>query len=115
MATISPVRSKPAGNGIAKVLWETLTESDTAAADVPSSTEPVVASVQVTGTFGGATVVLQGSNDGSTYFTLKDTAGSDISFTAAGAADFSVGCLQIRPSASGGSGQDVDVTVIYRG
>lgn len=115
MATISHVRSQPAGNGIEKVFWETLTEADTATAVIPSATAPAIASVQVTGTFGGATVVLQGSNDGTNYFTLKDTAGSDISLTAAGGADFSVGCLQIRPSASGGSSQDVDITVIFRG
>lgn len=115
MATITQARSQPAGNGIEKVLWEALTENDTAQAVIPSATAPAIASVQVTGTFGGATVVLQGSNDGTNYFTLKDTVGSDISFTAAGGADFSVGCLQIRPSASGGSSQDVDITVIMRG
>ena len=113
MATINYVRSKPAGNGIEKVFWETLT---TANADgqpvIPSSTAPAIASVQMTGTFGAA-VVLQGSNDGTNYFTLKDTAGNDISMTAAGGADFSVGCLQIRPLA--GAVTDVDVTVIFRG
>ena len=115
MATISPVRSQPAGYGVEKVLWETLTENDTASAIIPSSTAPVVGSVQVTGTFGSATVVLQGSNDGSNFFTLNGTDGNAISLTAAGGADFSVGCLHIRPSASGGTGQDVDITVIFRG
>ena len=115
MATISPVRSQPAGVGVEKVLWETLTEADTASAIIPSSTAPAIASVQVTGTFGSATIVLQGSNDGSNFFTLKDTAGNDISFTAAGGADFSVGCLHIRPSTSGGSSSDVDISVIFRG
>lgn len=37
------------------------------------------------GTFGGATVILQGSNDGgTTAFTLNDPLGTDISATAAG-------------------------------
>lgn len=98
-----------------KLYWENLTESDTAEEAELNNTEGVISSVQVTGTFGGATVVLQGSNDGINYFTLKDTAGNNISFTEAGGADFSVACLQIKPSASSGTGQDVDVTAILRG
>lgn len=111
MATITPVRSSPAWN-IEKIFWETLTENDTATAVVPAGR--IRGSVQVTGTFGSATVVLQGSNDGTNYATLEDNAGNAISLTAAGLADFSADCLQIRPSASGGTGQDVDITVILR-
>lgn len=41
--------------------------------------------VQVTGTFGsGGTIVVEGSNDGSTYATLNDAQGNAISLTAAG-------------------------------
>ena len=71
------------------------------------------ASVQVSGTIGGATIVLQGSNDGVTYTTLKDTAGTDISFTAAGYVEFSSAAAFIKPSISGGTGDSINVTVVH--
>jgi len=40
--------------------------------------------VEVRGTFDGATVVLEGSNGGTAYYTLTNPAGSALSFTAAG-------------------------------
>lgn len=70
-------------------------------------------SVQVSGTFGGATVVLQGSNDGTTYATLKDSQGSDLSFTSAGYGEFSSGAAFIKPSISGGTGDSLTVTVTH--
>lgn len=73
----------------------------------------VTASVQVGGTFGGATVVLQGSNDGVTYATLKDLQGNNISFTSAGYAEFSSGAAFIKPSISGGTGDSINVTVTH--
>lgn len=114
MATKTYVPSMPVP-GVSKYFWETITESDTAAAALPGGTEPAIGSIQVTGDFGGATVVLQGSNDNSNWVTIQDIEGNDISFTAAGAVDFSTGMLYIRPSASGGSSQDVDISMVLRG
>lgn len=71
------------------------------------------ASVQVSGTIGGATVVLQGSNDGTTYTTLKDLVGTDLSFTAAGYAEFTSGAAFIKPSISGGTGDSINVIVTH--
>jgi hypothetical protein len=71
------------------------------------------ASVQIGGTLGGATIVLQGSNDGTTYATLKDLAGNDLSFTAAGYAEFSSGAAFIKPSISGGTGDNINVIVTH--
>ncbi len=113
MATISPVRSSPSVN-IEKILWEGLATGDTATAIVPNGVSGVVGSVQVVGTFGSGTCVLQASNDGTNYVTLKDTAGNDISLTSAGMVDFSTAALFVRPSTSGGTGDDLDVTVILR-
>lgn len=76
-------------------------------------TSLAVSSVQVSGTFGAATVVLQGSNDGVTYATLKDLQGTNISFTAAGFAEFSSGAAFIKPSISGGTGDDIDIVVTH--
>ena len=76
-------------------------------------TSLAIASVQVSGTFGGATVVLQGSNDGTTYATLDDTSGAAISFTAAGIVDFSAGCAFVKPSISGGTGDSINVILTH--
>jgi hypothetical protein len=71
-------------------------------------------SVQVTGTFGSSTVIMQASNDGTNYFPLKDLQGTAISFTSAGGAEFSTSAAYIRPSSSGGTSDSVNVTVVLR-
>lgn len=114
MATITPTYDGAYDKAL-EVFWEALTESDTAAAWVPSGLEALIAGVQVTGTFGGATVVLEGSWDGTNYETLRSIDGAAISLTAAGYAEFATTAKVIRPSASGGSSQDVDITIIARG
>lgn len=73
-----------------------------------------LASVQVTGTFGGGTVSLQGSNDYNTYFTLKSVSGDDIAFSSAGLVEFSTTVLSLRVTCVGGSGNDLDVIVVSR-
>lgn len=72
-------------------------------------------SVQVTGTFGGATVVLQGSNDGSTWATLTDHAGNAVSFTAAGLKSVAEATAYVRPLLSGGSGSTITVNMATGG
>lgn len=114
MATQDPVRSS-LGRGVSQVQWggdTAIANGDTINPDLPSNYEPLAGSVQVTGISAG-TVTLAGSNDGTNYVTLKDTAGSDISFTAAGMADFSTSCAYIKPVES--SAADAVVTVTFRG
>jgi hypothetical protein len=79
MATIVPTFSKirgPAGGVDAVVTtWTPLA----AAGDVGQPlqrTDLADRSIQVTGTFAGATIVLEGSNDGANYFTLSNPAGT---------------------------------------
>ena len=110
MAAIAPVSSRFAGFFDKSILWETLTQADTATGVAASGK----GAVMVTGTFGGATVVFQASNDNVTWWNLKDTSGTAISLTAAGGADFETNARYIRPSATGGTGQDIDITVITR-
>lgn len=113
MATIAFTRSSIQHN-IEKVTWETITDADTATAVIPMGVGSLAASVQVLGTFGGCTVTIQGSNDNSTWATLKDIYGSNLTFTATGLADFSTACGYIRPSVSGGTAEDIDVQMIFR-
>lgn len=117
MAEIAATVATPRGanEGVLTVTWNTLTENDTCEEFIPGGTEPVVASMQVTGTFGGATVVLQGSNDGTNFYDLDDIEGTAISVTAAGLVEFSTSALYIKPVASGGTSQDLDIVICFRG
>jgi hypothetical protein len=72
-------------------------------------------SVQVAGTFGGATIVIQGSNDGTNYHTLTDPQGNAVSFTVAGIEAITENTRYIRPSLSGGDGTtSLTVTLLCR-
>lgn len=97
-----------------EVFWETLTSADTVGSAV-QLWGAADRSVHVVGTFGSATVVLQGSNDNSNWVTLTDPLGAAISFTTTGLKQVSEITRYIRPSTSGGDGtQDVDVYVLAR-
>lgn len=71
-------------------------------------------SMQVTGTFGSATITLQGSNDGTNFYAIKDFAGDDIALTAAGILEFSTAAAYIRPSSANGSADNVTVVIVLR-
>lgn len=105
--------------GDARVItWAALTSANSAGEPIkPIKTEMAIAAVQFTGTFGGATAVLQGSNDGVEYATLRDPqTGTAISFTSASYAEVGTGMAFIRPSTSGGDGtQDIDCILVARG
>lgn len=70
--------------------------------------------VQVSGTFGSATVILQGSNDGSTWFPLTKPGATAISFTAAGGCAIVETPLYLRPSSSGGTASALSIVVSGR-
>lgn len=113
MATISPAVSVV--SEVAKVVWTPITSADTAAAFTVGGRGSDLASIQITGTFGGATITLQGSNDGTNYVTLKDITGSAVSMTSAGLVDLRVAALYIKPVVSGGAAYTFTVTTVLRG
>lgn len=61
-------------------------------------------SAQVTGTFGGATLQIEGSNDGANWATLTDPQGNALSFTTAKIEMVAEATAQIRPKITGGDG-----------
>lgn len=68
--------------------------------------------VVMQGTWGSATVVLEGSMDGgTTWFTLHDFLGNLISYTSNGMALIAENPGLIRPTSSGGSGTAVVVYI----
>ena len=97
---------------IAKWTGETTAANATVPRYAPL-TSMAFASVQIGGTFGGATVVLQGSNDGAAYTTLKDIDGNSISATSAAQFELSTGCAFVKPSISGGTSDSIKVTLTH--
>jgi len=117
MATVVPTFSKirgPAGGVDAVVAtWTPLA----AAGDVGQPlqrTDLADRSVQVTGTFAGATIVLEGSNDGVNYFTLSSPAGAALSFTAPGLLQVNEPTAFVRPHVTLGGGASLTVTMTAR-
>lgn len=105
------INSESNGNTIT-ALWETMGDADTGT--VIAFNEFLDRSVQVTGTFNGVTVTIQGSNDGVNFATLKDYEGNGLTFTAAGLRPIAEGVRYLRPITSGGSSTDVDVTLFAK-
>lgn len=95
--------------------WTGYSTADDASPVKIQNMQGLAGSAQVTGTFGGATIALQVSNDGTNYVTLKDATGANITFSAASMAEFSTAALFIKPTSSGGTADDVTVTIVLRG
>lgn len=114
MATVSPVLNRTA-EGVPYLLWENVATGDTLNPYAVNARLGLDASVQLAGTFGGATVKLQQSNDNATYFDMKDTGGTTISATAAAIFNFSSAAVYLRPAITGGTGDAVDIYLVLRG
>lgn len=115
MATVSPVQTPTSEGGVPRFLWEALATGDTINSLTIRSQYGLAASVQMTGTWGGATVVLQVSNDGSTWFTAKDVDNANVSATADAYFEISSSAAYMRPGISGGTGDDIDFVLVMRG
>ena len=117
MSTVSPafdfVQAQAAK--VPRVTWADIVTGDTLTAFPIAAQAAIAGAVQFGGTFGGATIGLQASNDGVTYFDIKDLGGTVISATAAALFEFTTAAMYIRPVISGGAANAVDVTVVLRG
>lgn len=101
MATVTPVIDQIPGGGIMRIVW-TLASGDTGAdANYPGWADR---NAQVEGVTGGATVALQGSNDGTNWRALFDMNGNSLAAVTAGGAIRMVqeNSLNFRPSVTGG-------------
>lgn len=93
--------------------WSALAANDDGDVMIPQAARPLAGAVQFSGTFGG-TVTLQKSNDGVTWYTMKDLDSNDLAVTAAGLYEFSTAALYIRPIAGTGVSA-VTVKLVLRG
>lgn len=115
MATITPVATPNVSpvNGATGMQWTNMTG---ATSDVGLPVEGPLhsdRSVQVnSGSWGGTTIVFEGSNDGVTYETLRDPQGNVLAFTANGLKQVLETTRFVRPRASvAGTGTGINVTL----
>ena len=114
MATVSPVVNLSITDE-PRYIWEALATGDTINALKLSGEGAERASVQVTGTFDGATVKIQTSNDGTNFYDIKDIHNTAVSTSAAAIFEFTSAAVYVAPNISGGNGNsDVDVTLYMR-
>jgi hypothetical protein len=114
MADISPVRSIV--DGVPTVRWDDIsTTTDTPLKFTVTEQWGLAGSVQFAGTFGGSTVTLQMSNDGTNWVDIKDLQGNTISATATTMFEFTCSAAYIKPNVTGGSANNVDVIIVLRG
>lgn len=109
MAT-RPNAIKPAYPNHQLVTWETLSETDAdgAGALLLGNGDRTV---QVLGTFGGGTITIEGSLDGTNWQPLQDLEGAALTFTAVGLKGILESPPWIRPVIAGATGADVDVLI----
>jgi hypothetical protein len=115
MAVIAPMITSvgDAGDGSAiRVVWTPVTEADSCRpVKYPKHSDK---SIQVFGTFGGATVALNGSNDGGTTFAALNTpASAAIVLNAAGIKAVLENTEIVQPVATGGAGQLLTIAMLF--
>lgn len=99
---------------VAVAQWASLAAGETG--DVFEIAQVNDRSIQIAGTFNGATVTLEGSNDGAAFHTLSDPQGLPLSFSAAGLKAILELTRYVRPKATGGDvGTVIRATLIAKG
>ena len=117
MATIFPtiVDVSPLGDGSAlQVVWTPVTSAGAdvcAAVKYPKHSDK---SVQVAGTFGGGSIAVNGSNDGTNYAPLNDPTGTVIAITAEKIKAVLENTVLVQPAISGGTGQSVTISMLLQ-
>lgn len=117
MATVSPAFSfvQAQSSKVPQTVWAGIVTGDTINPFIVVAQAAVAGCVQIGGTFGGATVGLQASNDGVTYFDMKDLGGTTLSATSAALFEFTTAAVYLRPVVTGGAANTINVTMVLRG
>lgn len=93
-----------------EVVWPAMGNADTG---VPATLYQYPdKTLTVSGTFGGATVTIQGSADGANWTTLNDFLGNPLVYTAAAIALIAQNPNYVRAITSGGTGTAVNVYIL---
>lgn len=115
MGTITPTQTRISDAGVfdAHIASWALGNADTGVAVTLS--DAADRSVQIEGTFGAATITIQGSNDGSNWQSLTDPQGNAIARTTAGLKAITELTRYVRAISSGGTGTAITVTLFMKG
>ena len=111
MATIQPTMTVIPGGKARLYTWALGAGDDGAPVE---AVEFADRSVQVSGTFGGASVVIEGSNDSASYGTLTDPQGNDLAIVGAKVEMITEVTRLIRPRVVAGAATAVTVSLIAR-
>lgn len=102
MATINHTRAATNSSAAFVATWTGLAQGDSG--DALPFSQFADKSVQVAGTFGGASVTVEGSNDGTNWATLTDPQGNDLVITSPKIEMITEATLLTRPCVVGGDG-----------
>lgn len=116
MATVTPTYSylMAQGQNVPRAVWSGIVTGDTINSLPVAGYAASMISAQVSGTFGGATVTLEVSNDGTNFFGAKDVTGTAISLTAAGLVQLQTSAAYVKPVVTSGSANSIDVSLVLR-
>ena len=114
MALIDPVITFPleSATDMAVITWAGMAASDEGSRVAMATYADRC--VQVSGTFGGATVTVAGSNDGETYHALSDTFGESLTLTVGALKQLIELPVFIKPRIFGGDGT-TNIKVVLSG
>jgi gamma-glutamyltranspeptidase len=112
--TVTPVINNSIPGSI-RYIWEAVASGDTLVAVATPNGSATNAAVQILGTFGSATITLQASNEGTTFYSIKDMHGTAISTTSAAGFEFVSSAAYLRPTSAGGTADDIDIILTLRG
>lgn len=102
MPTIAHTRAPTGSSSSFVASWADLAVGDSG--DAMPFSQYTDKSVQVFGTFGGATLRVEGSNDGNHWAVLTDPQGNDLLLTTAKIEMVTEATLYVRPNVTGGDG-----------
>lgn len=116
MATVTETRAVPSPDqapGVRVYTWSlTTANSDGNPVDLTAFPDKTV---HIFGTFGGGTLTIQGSNDGSDWQSLRDPQGTALAKTASYLGAVLENPRYLRPNLTGSAGATVTVILVARG
>lgn len=114
MATVTPTYSTDA-SGYTTITWTPIATGDTIVASRKlGQSYRYHASITITGTFGGGTVTMSGSNNDSAYATVKDLNSTAVSTATAAVFEVTSGLPYLKPTVSGGAADATTVIAVIR-
>jgi hypothetical protein len=114
MATVTPAINNAIAE-VPRIIWSGMVTGDTINPWKITAQYGLAAAVQISGTFGGASVKLQASNDGTNYFDMEDVTGTAVSTGSGGLYEISTAAIYLLPVVTGGSANSINVIIALRG